>query len=439
MKTIRNISLLLALAGRAALAVAQSADQPDKELAPIVVSARRSSTRAQDMALSTTVVDRQDLDIAPGQTLDQVLKNVPGINLTDIPSFAQHPTGQGISMRGLGNARTLVLLDGIPLNDPFYGTVQWSKVPLSSIKRVEVVRGAASSLWGSLAMGGVINIITKLPTRDQTEVTASYGSFNTSTLAIARDVVASDTLQFRLSADNFLTSGYRTMPASQVLGAPNSAYARSVASGSYARNSNAQLAAYFQPSATLSGYLRAGFHELHELSGGQNIAPNHRQNADLALGLTQELGRSSRIEGKFWHQETDFDSISGRYTPNTYVSASYDNPYHDSGASAVWSRAFHGALSQLQVGADVRRISGSDLATNFSGTGNTISATEYGSGTHAFYGIFSQAKLVSPSKRLDATLSARYDYWRNDGELTNTPYSGNKPAASGASTSNFGT
>ncbi|MGN6703252.1 MAG: TonB-dependent receptor domain-containing protein, partial [Burkholderiaceae bacterium] len=231
-------------------------------------------------------------------------------------------------------------------------------------------------------------------------------------------------------------SGYVAIPSPQILGAPDSTYARSVAGGSYARNSNAQLAAYFQPDAALNGYLRAGFHEMHESSSGQDIAPNNRRNVDIAAGATKRLTDASRIETSLWHQDTDFDSVSGRYTPNTYVSAVYDNPYRDTGASAVWSRAYRGVLSEMQIGADVRRVSGSDLATNFSALG-VVSATEFGSGAHRFTGVFDQVKLVAPSKRLDATLSARYDYWQNDGELDNTPYRQSAPAANGATRAGF--
>ena len=77
-----------------------------------------------------------------------------------IDSHTLHPTGQSVSMRGLGRGRTLVLTDGVPLNDPFGGWIHWNKVPLNEIVRAEIVRGATSNLYGSLAMAGVIQYLT---------------------------------------------------------------------------------------------------------------------------------------------------------------------------------------------------------------------------------------------------------------------------------------
>ena len=77
---------------------------------------------------------------------------------------SSHPTTQGVSLRGIGPSgvsRTLVLLDGVPFNDPFGGWVYWTRVPLESVDRIEVVDGSSSSLYGNYAMGGVINIVTQ--------------------------------------------------------------------------------------------------------------------------------------------------------------------------------------------------------------------------------------------------------------------------------------
>ena len=86
---------------------------------------------------------------------------MPGMNVSGAPFYTTDPTGHQTKMRGVTNSKVLVLVDGIPVHDPFYGTTQWFKVPLSSIDRVEVVRGGSSSLWGNLAVAGVVNIITR--------------------------------------------------------------------------------------------------------------------------------------------------------------------------------------------------------------------------------------------------------------------------------------
>lgn len=398
---------------------AEAGQGATQKMETVTVSASRSDTKLEDMPLSTTVLTREDIDRSPAISIDQLLKNVPGVNLSDAPSYVQHPTGQSISMRGLGNARTLVLMDGIPLNDAFYGTVQWHKVPMSSIERVEVVKGAASSLWGNMAMGGVINIITRAPKERETKVSASYGSFDTSNVAADAGFIASDTVKLRLVADNFLTSGYVSVPEDQ---RKSGAYAANVGNGSYARNSNVGATAYFQPDATTSGYARLGYHEMHEEGNGNEVAPNNQRSADTALGLTTKLAGGGQIQANAWYQNTSFDTISGRYDSATYKQAYYNNPYDDLGASLVWSKGMQDISSDVQAGADYRRISGSNATTNYTNAAGKITSTNFGEGIHQFLGVFGQWKWAAKNIPLDVTMSARYDYWKNDGKTSYQPY-----------------
>ena len=93
-----------------------------------------------------------------------------------------HPTSQGVSLRGIGPSgvsRTLVLWDGTPLNDPFGGWVYWSQLDKSSLERIEVVPGGSSSLYGSAALGGVIQAFSKAPRSPRFELDLRGGSLGT--------------------------------------------------------------------------------------------------------------------------------------------------------------------------------------------------------------------------------------------------------------------
>src|SRR6266851_2696061 len=97
------------------------------------------------------------------------------------PAASAQPTTQGVSLRGIGpsgQSRTLVLLDGVPFNDPFGGWVYWTRVPLVSVDRIELTEDTSSSLYGNYAMGDVINIITTRPTRQMIELKPQYGTRN---------------------------------------------------------------------------------------------------------------------------------------------------------------------------------------------------------------------------------------------------------------------
>ena len=90
---------------------------------------------------------------------------MPGFSLfRRSDSLTANPTSQGVSLRGVGASgpsRALVLEDGIPITDPFGGWVYWDRIPRESISDMEFVEGGASDLYGSDAMGGVINVLTR--------------------------------------------------------------------------------------------------------------------------------------------------------------------------------------------------------------------------------------------------------------------------------------
>ena len=97
-------------------------------------------------------------------------------------SRVANPTTQGVTLRGVsgsGASRTLVLADGVPLNDPFGSWVYWNRIPLAAVDRVEVVRGATGDLYGAGALGGVIQLLTVQPSRTRARATFDGGSHDT--------------------------------------------------------------------------------------------------------------------------------------------------------------------------------------------------------------------------------------------------------------------
>src|SRR6185295_18217358 len=149
----------------------------------LVVTASGDPQRIVDAVAEVTVLTREDLDRSPGLLLDDRLRQVPGFSLLRRSSSrTAHPTSQGVSLRGLGPSgasRTLVLFDGVPLNDPFGGWVYWDRLPSSALRSVEVARGALSQLYGSAAMGGVIQLLPRAPEAKTWEVTVQGGSRET--------------------------------------------------------------------------------------------------------------------------------------------------------------------------------------------------------------------------------------------------------------------
>lgn len=137
--------------------------QPRGIVESVTVTASAGDRRITTAA-SATVLDADALAMVPALALDDQLRSVPGFSLfRRSSSRVTNPTAQGVTLRGLagsGASRTLVVADGVPLNDPFGGWVYWDRVPAAAIERVEVARGGASDLHGSDAMGGAIRIET---------------------------------------------------------------------------------------------------------------------------------------------------------------------------------------------------------------------------------------------------------------------------------------
>ncbi len=191
------------------IAVTLSAARASEE---VTVTAARIPRTIGETPASVVVLDGADLAVTAAPAADDALRQVPGFQLfRRSGSRTANPTTQGVSLRGIGasgTARTAVLADGIPLNEPFGGWIYWGRVPLLSLDRAEVVRGAASDLYGSAALGGVVELVRRRPegpagasadlswASRRSRDASAFGSARTGDLGAA------------FSADVFSTPGY---------------------------------------------------------------------------------------------------------------------------------------------------------------------------------------------------------------------------------------
>ncbi|HEX8354100.1 MAG TPA: TonB-dependent receptor plug domain-containing protein, partial [Pyrinomonadaceae bacterium] len=177
----------------------------------VTVTASRTETRLAETAASVVVLGEEELETAAALSADDLLRQVPGFQLFRRTSGrAANPTAQGVSLRGVGASgasRAVVLYDGVPLNDPFGGWVYWGRVPREGLRRVEVLRGASSSLYGSGALGGVVQFVPRGADDTQLRFETSYGAQHTPDASLY-----ASTLRGRwglsVSAQTFATGGY---------------------------------------------------------------------------------------------------------------------------------------------------------------------------------------------------------------------------------------
>ena len=149
----------------------------------ITVTAYREPLGALQSPVATRQLSAVALATTPTITMDDEVRQLPGVEMfRRSSSLVANPTSQGISVRGLGStsaSRTLVTQDDVPLNDAIGGWIHWQEQPELAIQSVELVRGGASDLYGSSAIGGVLNMITARPRSDAVEIRSSEGGEGT--------------------------------------------------------------------------------------------------------------------------------------------------------------------------------------------------------------------------------------------------------------------
>jgi outer membrane receptor protein involved in Fe transport len=177
----------------------------------ITVTATRSSIDLPATANTIYALTPSDLATYPATELDDKLRQQAGFELfRRSSSRVQNPTSQGISLRGLGStaaSRTLVLQDSVPMNDPFGGWIHWDEIPSEAIDAVTIATGGGSDLYGSSALGGVIDVVPAQPTSALFDASALGGGQDTSSIGLRGDIGNQQWRQL-LAADSFRTAGY---------------------------------------------------------------------------------------------------------------------------------------------------------------------------------------------------------------------------------------
>jgi outer membrane receptor protein involved in Fe transport len=157
-------------------------DEPQKYEETVVVSASKTEEKLVNAPATMTVIGAQTIQSAPSQNFAELLRAVPGMNLTQVSARDINVTSRGATST-LATGQ-LALLDGRSLYQDFFGFVMWDFLPvnLNEIKQVEVIRGPASAVWGANALYGVVNVITKAPREmPGTSFTLGVGGFDRST------------------------------------------------------------------------------------------------------------------------------------------------------------------------------------------------------------------------------------------------------------------
>lgn len=378
----------------------------ERPLETVVVTAYRSPLASADSPASTRVLNTQQLQQAASPSLDGKLREVPGFELfRRSSSLVANPTTEGISLRGLGStaaSRSLVVFDDVPINDPYGGWIHWEELPDLAIHSVELVRGGASDLYGSSAIGGVINILPVRPPSSENaanfQLLSSYGGLETTT-----DSALASASRGRWSG---LASGGLIATDGYTLVAPNLRGPIDQPSNVHAHNGLVELDRKIGSRAPENSdriFLRA------------NVLDESRHNGTPLQVNGTRLWRYAagadwtrfvlRLYGDNVHFRQTFSTIATGRASENLTRFVYD-PANELGAAAHWHQPVGTHLLFL-AGADTRDVRAADYETLFTGTGGLMDTTARQRQT----GIYGEA-LFTPSQ-WTINGSARVDHFSN--------------------------
>jgi len=212
----------------------QEKDEKEKQTPPlqyeVVVTATRLETPAKEIASSVTVISKEDLERMKKTTVLEALQEVLGVSI-----IQNGPPGAAASvfLRGANSEHTLVMMDGVELNDPISPSRSFdlAHLTLDNIERIEILRGPQSTLYGSDALGGVVNIITRKgegkPQFHLSTYGGSYGTF-AGTAGISG---SADKIHYSLGASRFQTNGFSAASTSYEGNEEKDGYRNSTLSG----------------------------------------------------------------------------------------------------------------------------------------------------------------------------------------------------------------
>jgi len=369
----------------------------------------RISVEAEGGTAESTEFDSTELRSSAAVALDSKLREVPGFSLfRRTPSWSANPTTQGISLHGVGASgasRGLVLLDGVPLNDPFGGWIYWGRVAPLTLESSEVAQVNSSSLYGSDAVGGVVNLLRPVPTTHATLET-SVGDLFTPT---ASGELGVSFAKWNVSgvADAFRTNGYVPVP-------PDLRGPVDTVTSSKHTNGGLMVERGMSHGRVFFGGDLYG----EERQNGTVLQTNSATLRELQAGAdwsgTRTGDWSVRGFGGTEDLRQTFTSIDATRTTEL-LTRDQTVPAAQAGTSLLWSKAVGRNL--LVAGAEARWVDGESHEWAF--TAAVPTSIVRSGGGQLREAVFGEDRIRLGSKML-LTVGARYDHWANNDGFTST-------------------
>ncbi|MBI3047696.1 MAG: TonB-dependent receptor [Acidobacteria bacterium] len=382
--------------------------QPAPFFEAVQVTSTRSDVARADPTVTAAVFPSSELLTSAPLSVDDALKMVPGFTLFPSSRVA-NPTSQTMMLRGLGGSgvnRSLVLADGVPLNDAFGGWIYWGKVPHAAIDRIEVVRGGGSDLYGADAVGGVVQILTVDPSRSMARVLVEAGNLETGRVSMFGGLRLGPWMIVG-AGQWFTTEGYIPVAADERgaierpagskhrsalasvtylgatgwrIGARGNLYSEDRTNGTVVQVNDTDSR---QASGEVAGAVAGGYLSAHVFGGTQGYDQTFSAASAEPPRATEDLNLIQRV------------------------------PTRLTGGSVQWTRQWN--QSTLLVGGEARSVEGDTLETRFR-QGLVLGMSEPG-GSQRVGSAFARV-MLAPTDRLTLVTGAHIDAWRSASSQT---------------------
>jgi outer membrane receptor protein involved in Fe transport len=393
-------------------------------LDPLVVTVSRAPQPASTLPVRVDVFGAEDIAAHPATAIDDRLRASAAFTLfRRTGSGTANPTAQGVALRGLGPSgagRALVLLDGVPLNDPFGGWITWTRLPVATLAGAEIVRGGGSGTWGNQTLGGTVQLFTAPPDGRAGRLRTELGDRASLAGELLLDEPAGPgVLRFVAAAQD--TAGAHPRPAAR---------RGAVDRPTHLRTATAQLGWHTAPDAFSPASLTAGWSR--EARGNGTV---HQRNATTAAWLTARAqGELAALAGApDWsataHLQTqEFSSLFTAVSPDRAT----ETPVLDQFAVPARAAAVAGTLTwehpggATTLGTDARHVRG-ETREAYLRVGEGFTRQRIAGGAQDVAGLFVAHRQMIVSD-WHASAALRADAWQSrDGRrletesLTGTP------------------
>ncbi len=396
----------LARLGAVLLAAAVGAEAQVERMAPLEVTASRATLDPANAPVVIRDFSAGDLASFAAVTLDDTLREDPAFSLfRRTSSLTSNPTSQGVSLRGIGPSgasRSLVVLDGVPLNDPFGGWVLWSAVPRLSVTQVRITHGGGSGIWGNAALAGVVTLTEFPPAAGAGRAMVEAGAYSTGAAEVALAMPAG---RGTVSADvaAFSTAGFQAL-----LPENRGPVDRPLSS----RHRLAEISVREPVGRAIEARVTGRFFE-EERENGTVLQKNSTRLGLVSLDLTGTSGRNFSWNAVAYAEHERFSAFFSAVNASRTVETPSDDQFAvpATAAGAAVTADWRTVRSRTEIGADFRRVTG-ETRERVQYSAGAFSSERFAGGAQDFAGVFiHHEQELDPRWRL--VFDVRADHWRN--------------------------